>query len=120
MIPLLGGVIGTLAKRVLTGGTARKIGGKIIGAVAGKSGAAKTAAAAAASTAAGAAVFTAGTKVAERAFGGEERKRGRRTNVGNIKALRRAMSRVQGFAKLAKSTIQFTKTTRMKKRKGSR
>lgn len=48
-------------------------------------------------------------------FGGD-RKRGKRIDIGNIKALRRAMRRVNGFAHLAKSTIQFTKTTRMKQR----
>jgi len=34
----------------------------------------------------------------------------------NVKALRRSMRRVQSFAKLAKSTITFTRTVRMKKR----
>jgi hypothetical protein len=38
----------------------------------------------------------------------------RRMDVGNVKALRRSMRRVKGFAKLARQTIQFTKTTRMK------
>lgn len=41
----------------------------------------------------------------------------RRQNVGNVKALRRAMRRVQGFAKLANSTMSFTRTHRMKKRR---
>jgi hypothetical protein len=41
----------------------------------------------------------------------------RRTNVGNIKALRRAMRRVQGFAKLAHKTISFVHKVKMKKRK---
>jgi hypothetical protein len=41
----------------------------------------------------------------------------RRTNVGNVKALRRAMRRVQGFAKLANSTMTFTRHHRIKKRK---
>jgi hypothetical protein len=40
----------------------------------------------------------------------------RRMNVGNVRALRRSMRRVQGFAKLAKKTIQFTQRVRMKKR----
>jgi len=41
--------------------------------------------------------------------------RNRRMNVANPKALRKAMRRVQGFEKLAKRTISFTKRVRMKK-----
>lgn len=41
--------------------------------------------------------------------------RNRRMNPTNPKALRRAMRRVQGFEKLAKRTIQFTRRTRLKK-----
>ncbi len=41
--------------------------------------------------------------------------RNRRMNVANPRALRKAMRRVQGFEKLAKRTIQFTRRTRMKK-----
>jgi len=43
--------------------------------------------------------------------------RNRRMNVANPRALRRSMRRVQGFEKLAKRTIQFTRRVRMKKRK---
>ncbi len=43
--------------------------------------------------------------------------RNRRMNIANPRALRRAMRRVQGFEKLAKRTITFTRRTRMKKRK---
>ncbi len=43
--------------------------------------------------------------------------RNRRMNVANPKALRRSMRRVQGFEKLARRTITFTRRTRMKKRK---
>lgn len=43
------------------------------------------------------------------------RRRYRRVRVGNIKALRRAMRRVQGFAKLAHQTITFTHHTKLKK-----
>ena len=39
----------------------------------------------------------------------------RRMRVTNVKALRRSMRRVQGFAKLARSTIQFTHHVKMKK-----
>jgi len=39
----------------------------------------------------------------------------RRMNVANPRALRKAMRRVQGFEKLAKRTITFTKRVRMKK-----
>jgi hypothetical protein len=39
----------------------------------------------------------------------------RRTNPGNIHALRRAMRRVQSFAKLAHKTISFTHRVKMKK-----
>lgn len=45
--------------------------------------------------------------------------RNRRMNIANPRALRRAMRRVQGFEKLAKRTISFTRRTRMKKRKTS-
>lgn len=38
----------------------------------------------------------------------------RRTNPGNVKALRRAMRRVQAFAHLAQKTIAFTKRVKMK------
>lgn len=41
--------------------------------------------------------------------------RNRRMNIANPRALRRAMRRVQGFEKLAKRTITFTKRVRMKK-----
>jgi len=41
--------------------------------------------------------------------------RNRRMNVANPKALRKAMRRVQGFEKLAKRTIQFTRRVKMKK-----
>lgn len=43
--------------------------------------------------------------------------RNRRMNVANPRALRRAMRRVQGFEKLARRTITFTRRTRMKKSK---
>jgi len=39
----------------------------------------------------------------------------RRMNVANPRALRKAMRRVQGFEKLAKRTITFTKRVRMKR-----
>jgi len=42
--------------------------------------------------------------------------RNRRMNVANPRALRKAMRRVQGFEKLAKRTIQFTRRVKMKKR----
>ncbi len=41
--------------------------------------------------------------------------RNRRMNVANPRALRRSMRRVQGFEKLARRTISFTKRVRMKK-----
>jgi len=41
--------------------------------------------------------------------------RNRRMNIANPRALRRAMRRVQGFEKLAKRTITFTKRVRIKK-----
>lgn len=43
--------------------------------------------------------------------------RNRRMNVANPRALRKAMRRVQGFEKLAKRTISFTRRTRIKKAK---
>lgn len=45
--------------------------------------------------------------------------RNRRMNVGNARALRRGMRRVQGFEKLARRTIQFTRRVKMKKRSSS-
>lgn len=45
--------------------------------------------------------------------------RNRRMNVANPRALRKAMRRVQGFEKLARRTIQFTRRVKMKKRKSS-
>ena len=45
--------------------------------------------------------------------------RNRRMNVANPRALRRSMRRVQGFEKLAKRTIQFTRRVKMKKRRSS-
>jgi len=41
--------------------------------------------------------------------------RNRRMNIANPRALRKAMRRVQGFEKLAKRTISFTKRVRIKK-----
>ena len=41
--------------------------------------------------------------------------RNRRMNVANPRALRKAMRRVQGFEKLAKRTISFTKRVRIRK-----
>ena len=43
--------------------------------------------------------------------------RNRRMNVANPRALRRSMRRVQGFEKLARRTITFTRRTKMKKTK---
>ena len=43
--------------------------------------------------------------------------RNRRMNVANPRALRRSMRRVQGFEKLARRTITFTRRVKMKKRK---
>ena len=40
----------------------------------------------------------------------------RRMDVGNVKALRRSIRRVEGFSKLARKTISFTKTVHLKKR----
>jgi len=45
--------------------------------------------------------------------------RNRRMNIANPRALRRAMRRVQGFEKLAKRTIRFTRRTKMKTRSSS-
>ncbi len=41
--------------------------------------------------------------------------RNRRMNIANPRALRKAMRRVQGFEKLAKRTISFTKRVRIKR-----
>ena len=45
--------------------------------------------------------------------------RNRRMNITNPRALRRAMRRVQGFEKLARRTITFTRRVKMKSRKSS-
>ena len=45
--------------------------------------------------------------------------RNRRMNVATPRALRKAMRRVQGFEKLARRTIVFTRRVKMKKRKSS-
>lgn len=45
--------------------------------------------------------------------------RNRRMNVANPRALRRSMRRVQGFEKLARRTITFTRRTKMKKRRST-
>jgi len=45
--------------------------------------------------------------------------RNRRMNVANPRALRRSMRRVQGFEKLARRTISFTRRVKMKKRTSS-
>jgi len=45
--------------------------------------------------------------------------RNRRMNVANPRALRRSMRRVQGFEKLARRTITFTRRVKMKKRKST-
>lgn len=63
-----------------------------------------------------------GKAIAEKAAGkaapGEEEARHyRRTNVLNPRALRRAMRRVQGFAKFATKTMSFTKRHKLKKRR---
>lgn len=57
-----------------------------------------------------------------RAFGGggSSGRRYRRINVANVKALNRAVRRVQGFSKLAKETIQLERQVRLKHRKGRR
>ncbi len=62
----------------------------------------------------GVAAGVAATKAAE-ALGGEERRRYRRMNVLNPRALRRSMRRVQGFARFARKTMAFTKTHRLKR-----
>lgn len=58
----------------------------------------------------------------EAGAGGGRRARGarggrRRMHVTNVKALRRAMRRVKGFAHLAQKTIGFTKRVKMKTRR---
>jgi len=45
--------------------------------------------------------------------------RNRRMNIANPRALRRSMRRVQGFEKLARRTITFTRRVKMRKRKSS-
>jgi hypothetical protein len=59
-----------------------------------------------------------GTGKSLRGFGGGSR---RRMNVGNTKALRRSVRRVEAFAKLAKKTIHMTQAVKLKThRKGRR
>lgn len=59
--------------------------------------------------AAGGAVFELGSRVTRRALdGGGGGRRYKRMNVANVRALRRAIRRTKGFAKLAKSVLTFT------------
>lgn len=51
---------------------------------------------------------------------GATRAHRRTMRVTNVKALRRAMRRVQGFAKLAHRTIAFTKRVHMKRHRRGR
>lgn len=57
------------------------------------------------------AVFEAGSQIARRRMGGGDEmgggRRYRRMNVTNVKALRRAIRRARGFAKLARSVMTF-------------
>lgn len=109
-------VFGILAKvgakvlpRVLpkAGSAIGKIAGRVGGAIGRKAGIIKKGGA----IAAGGAIFEAGGAGARRVAGGGgggERKRYRRMNVTNVKALRRAIRRSKGFAKLARSVLTFT------------
>lgn len=62
----------------------------------------------AAPIAAAGAVFEGGARVGRRLAGGGEERRYRRMNVANVKALRRAIRRANGFSKLARSVLTFT------------
>jgi hypothetical protein len=64
---------------------------------------------------AGGAAAALGGVAARRLLGGGGERRYRRMNVTNVRALRRSMRRVQGFAKLARATVQFTQRVKMKK-----
>ena len=67
---------------------------------------------------AGAAVEVLGGLLEEAGGAGRRGARGgrrRRMHVTNVKALRRAMRRVHGFAHLARKTIGFTKRVHMKR-----
>jgi hypothetical protein len=44
----------------------------------------------------------------------------RRMNIGNVRALRRSMRRVTGFAHLAKRVMSFTTHNKLRKRKARR
>lgn len=57
------------------------------------------------------------SSVVAQAMAGGGRRRYRRMNVTNVRALRRGMRRVQGFAKLARQTIGFTQRVKMKRRR---
>lgn len=54
------------------------------------------------------------------AMKGGRARRHRRMHVTNVRALKRAMRRVQGFSHLARKTIGFTKRVHMKKRRRGR
>jgi len=45
-----------------------------------------------------------------------KRRRGRRMNVANVKALRRSIRRVKGFAKIARQSLVLEKKVKLKKR----
>lgn len=57
--------------------------------------------------AAGGAVFEVGARAARRVMDGGGARAYRRMNVGNVKALRRAIRRAKGFEKLSRQVLRF-------------
>jgi len=112
----LGGTLVKGASKLLRGGAGAA--GKLIARGAGaiakqvpKGSARRAAAAGAAGAIGGGLLFGGGARREPGERGGY-----RRMDVGNVKALRRSIRRVEGFSKLARKTISFTKTVHLKKR----
>jgi hypothetical protein len=127
VLPVLGAVAGALARagilrgtagRLLGGGARKVLTGPIASSipVAIGSGARGKILRAGGAVAAATGASMIGTGLAGKFFGGE-RKRYRRMNTGNVKALNRAIRRVEGFQKLVKRSFSCTD---LKPRKRSR
>jgi len=115
VIPFGAKLVGAIGRKI-SGAGAKKvaIGGVLVAKKIAKSGLGRAVA--------GGAAFGLGGAAVGRMLGGGAAAGGRRRrmHVTNVRALSRAMRRVEGFAKLARRTISFTKTVRMKKSRGRR
>lgn len=116
--PGLGSFLGGIGRRVFSsnvGRTVAGVGARILPVLAGGTPAGIIARTVLGGAAAGVASGALGRMFGGGGGGGGARSY-RRMNPTNPKALRRAMRRVEGFAKLAKSTMSFTQQHRLRKR----